>query len=814
MKNIYSYALFLALFFTPFALFASDDVGGIAGKILDQTQQPIVGANVVLKGTVRGAATNEKGEFAIKNVQTGSFTLVISSLGFEIAEKTVEVLRGQTTTLDVVLVENNLSLQTLHVVFNKGVGGTGHLAEVSDYAINATKKNEVIKLDRLDANLAMNNMRQIFNRIPGIQIWESDGSGIQPGLASRGLSPNRSWEFNVRMNGYDITPDPMGYPEAYFNPPMEVVDRIEIIRGASSLQYGPQFGGLLNYVLRKPDASKRFVFESQNTVGNNGLFSTFNYLGGTEGKLNYTTYYQKRLGDGWRENSKFDTDHLHFEMNYAFSNKFKMGLEMTYMTYQSQQSGGLTDSLFALDAQQSLRSRNWFSTPWLVPALTAEYIFNQNTRLSVKTFGTIGERNSIGFVSPITNKDPLSTNRQIDRDFYKNLGSEARLLTNYTLFNRKNTLVTGFRYFNGNTNRQLRGKGNTGTDYDMQLIDPNYATDLTLKNENFAAFAENVFRFSDRFLMTGGVRLENISTIADGRLSFKTDGSENRISNIKRSRTFVLGGIGAEFNPTKQSEFYTNFSQAYRPVLYSDLTPPATTDVIDENLKDATGFNFDLGYRGKVGTWLNFDIDYFYLNYNNRVGTITRLDASNKTYQFRTNLGQSVSKGAEMYVEIDPIAAFDPKSPLGNLSVFASMSFIDATYKDFKTTTVVNNQIVEGNLKGKKVENAPQYIHRFGTTYAKKGLSLTWQLSSVGKAYADALNTEKSNAAATSGVIPAYIVQDISASFKFLKHYNVKTGINNLADKRYFTRRASGYPGPGLLPADGRTWYVSVGLKF
>jgi Fe(3+) dicitrate transport protein len=814
MKTIYSYALFLALFFAPFALFASDDVGGIAGKILDQTQQPIVGANVVLKGTVRGAATNEKGEFALKNVQTGTFTLVISSLGYESAEKTVEILRGQMTTLDVVLVENNLSLQTLHVVFNKGVGGTGHLAEVSDYAINATKKNEVIKLDRIDANLAMNNMRQIFNRIPGIQIWESDGSGIQPGLASRGLSPNRSWEFNVRMNGYDITPDPMGYPEAYFNPPMEVVDRIEIIRGASSLQYGPQFGGLLNYVLRKPDASKRVVFESQNTVGNNGLFSTFNYLGGTEGKLNYTTYYQKRIGNGWRQNNKFDTDHLHFEMNYAFSNKFKMGFEMTYMTYQSQQAGGLTDSLFAIDAQQSLRSRNWFSTPWLVPALTAEYIFNQNTRLSVKTFGTIGERSSIGFVSAITNKDPLSTNRQIDRDFYKNVGSEARLLTNYTLGNKKNTLVTGLRYFNGNTDRQLRGKGNTGTDYNMQLIDPNYATDLTLKNENFAAFAENIFRFSDRFLMTGGIRLENISTLADGRLSFKTDGSENRISNIKRSRTFVLGGIGAEFHPTKQSEFYTNFSQAYRPVLYSDLTPPATTDVIDENLKDATGFNFDLGYRGKVGTWLNFDIDYFYLNYNNRVGTISRLDAANKTYQFRTNLGQSVSTGAEMYVEIDPIAAFNPKSPLGNLSVFASMSFIDATYKDFKTTTVVNNQIVEGNLKGKQVENAPPYIHRFGTTYAKKGLSLTWQLSSIGKAYADASNTEKPNAAATSGVIPAYIVQDISASFKFLKHYNVKAGINNLADTRYFTRRAGGYPGPGLLPADGRTWYASVGLKF
>ncbi|MDZ7897150.1 MAG: hypothetical protein U5N85_03865 [Arcicella sp.] len=105
--------------------------------------------------------------------------------------------------------------------------------------------------------------------------------GFNWGVASRGLSPNRSWEFNVRMNSYDITSDPMGYPEAYYTPPMEVVDRIEIVRGASFLQYGPQFGGLMNFVMREPDISTRFTFESQNTTGSNGLFSIFNYIGGT-----------------------------------------------------------------------------------------------------------------------------------------------------------------------------------------------------------------------------------------------------------------------------------------------------------------------------------------------------------------------------------------------------------------------------------------------------------------------------------------------------------------------------------------------------
>jgi Fe(3+) dicitrate transport protein len=806
----------ILLIFTPLSLFAhSIETGNLNGTITDAAHNPIVGAHIFLKGTVRSVVSNDKGGYILKNVEIGTFTLVISSLGFQTLEKNVEILRGGNTTLDFTLQENNLELQTLHVIFNKGVGGTGHLTEVGEYAINATKKNEVIKLDRIDANLAMNNTRQIYSRVPGIHIWESDGSGIQPGLASRGLSPNRSWEFNVRMNGYDITPDPMGYPEAYYNPPMEVVERIEIVRGASSLQYGPQFGGLLNYVLRKPDNSKKFVFESQNTVGNNGLFSTFNYIGGTNGKLSYTAYYQKRIGNGWRQNNSFDTDHAHAEVNYAFNNKLKVGLEMTHMTYISQQPGGLTDSLYALDARQSMRSRNWFSTPWFIPVLSAEYIFNDRTRMSVKNFGTLGERNSIGFVGAITNEDPLSTQRQIDRDVYKNWGSELRFITDYTLFKQKHTLATGVRYFDGNTQRQQRGKGDTGRGYNIRLQEANFTTDLTFNNKNAALFTENIFHISKRFLITGGVRLEHINAQAQGRLSYKTDGSENRMEAIERKRTFILAGLGAEYHPTKQSEFYSNFSQAYRPIVFSDLTPPATTDIIDSDLRDAKGYNFDMGYRGKVGTWLNFDIDYFYLNYKNRIGTITRLDAStNKTYQFRTNLGQSISKGIESYIEIDPIALFSDKSLLGNLGLFAAMSFIEATYSDFKTTTVVNGNIVEGNLKDKKVENAPTYVHRLGATYAKKGVSITWQLSSVSETFADASNTLKPTANGQSGLIPAYMVQDISTSIKIMKHYNVKLGVNNLTDKHYFTRRAGGYPGPGLLPADGRTWYASAGLKF
>ncbi|MCP9769449.1 TonB-dependent receptor [Lacihabitans sp. LS3-19] len=784
----------------------------IGGIVNDSEQKPLSNSSVSLKGTVRGVQTNGKGEYILEGLKAGNYTLVVSSIGMKSIEKALFLENKEHRSENFTLENETYFLNDVQIVASRGVRGNDYMAEVEGYSINAAKKNEVIKLDNINANLAMNNSRQIFGRTPGISVWENDGSGIQLGVASRGLSPNRSWEFNMRMNGYDITPDPMGYPEAYYTPPMEVVDRIEIVRGASSLQYGPQFGGLMNFVLRKPDISTKITFESQNTMGSNGLFSTFNYLGGTRGRLSYTMYYQKRFGNGWRENSYYNTDHAHAELSYAFTNKLKVAAELTYMTYSSQQAGGLTDAQYAVDPRQSLRSRNWFSTPWLVPSVNAEYIFNSKSKISWKTFGVIAERSSVGFVKAITEVDDFK-NRQVDTDFYNNFGSEIRFLSDFKIGKFKNTLASGLRYYNGNINRNQLGKGSTGSNMDFELAEGDFSRKLDFNNINKAAFFENVFRLNKKFLVTAGLRLENIKSTMDGRLNI-LNGQDNNLSMITRGRTFVLFGGGAEYHVSNNSEFYSNISQAYRPVLISDLIPPATTDEIDQNLKDAKGYNFDFGYRGRLGNYLSFDVDYFRLNYNDRIGTITQMNTLGQRYQYRTNLGRSLSQGFEGYLEFDPISAFIKKSKFGYLSLFASVAFIDATYKGFKTTIVVNNQIVEGNLSGKKVENAPSKINRFGVNYNKKGFSMTWQLSDIGSAYSDASNTETPNVAATTGLIPAYTVQDISASFKFLKNYNVKAGINNITNEKYFTRRAGGYPGPGILPADGRTFNVSAGVKF
>jgi Fe(3+) dicitrate transport protein len=643
--------------------------------------------------------------------------------------------------------------------------------------------------------------------VPGIHIWESDPSGIQIGIAARGLSPNRSWEFNIRQNGYDIAADPFGYPEAYYNPQLQAVQRIEIVRGQGALQYGPQFGGMVNYILKNgTEINQPFEFETQQTIGSNGLINSFNAIGGKKGKVNYYSFYDQRNGEGWRDNSQFFSKAGFGSVTYHLTKQVSINFELMHSHTRSQQAGGLTDAQIKKDAQQSFRSRNWMDIKWTTPAISIQYEMNDHSRWNTKIFGTIGDRNSVGFLQSILVKDSINkatnqfNNRIVNIDQYRNYGLESRFITDYFIGKMKNTISSGIRLYTGNTHRFADGKGTTGSDYDV-IIEGLYPRDIHFKSNNAAVFIENIFRVTEKLLIIPGIRYEWLEGAASGRNGFNSSGESINLQNITRSRSFVLSGIGSEYHLTTNTEFYANFSQAYRPIQFANLQAPPTTDIVDTDLKDAKGYNIDLGYRGKVKNYIQFDISGFYLQYNNRVGTIT---PSNTNYRLITNVGGSTSKGLETYIEFNPIRAFT-NSNKTDLILFSSYAFTDAKYSG-------NHQ--DANTKGKKVENAPQDILRAGVSFGYKGFLITNQLSHVGAAFSDANNTVVPIANGNTGLIPSYTILDFTASYKFSKYLNIKAGINNVADVRYFTRRAGGYPGPGALPADGRNFFVSIGAKF
>jgi len=297
-------------------------------------------------------------------------------------------------------------------------------------------------------------------------------------------------------------------------------------------------------------------------------------------------------------------------------------------------------------------------------------------------------------------------------------------------------------------------------------------------------------------------------------------GSPVAIARSKKQYHIFLAGIGLQYDLFSTTNFYGNVTPAYRPVLYSDLTPSSTTDVIDNQLKASSGVNIDFGFRCTYKNFLTFDIAGYYLLYKNRIGNVLRYVDDNPakaSYIFRTNLGDSRSIGLEAFAEVDLVKPFTSKTEYGSISIFASLGITDARYKYYtlykSSGTPPNVQISEINLKGKKVEYAPLHNHRLGLTYKIKEFSTTLQVSVTSSVYTDAENTEQPNAAATAGKLNGYTLLDWSFSYYFLNHFNVKGGINNLTNTQYATRRSGGYPGPGMLPGDGLTWFVSFGIK-
>lgn len=787
--------LLLFLIHFQYSIYAAE----VKGNIKKETGEPYASQSVYLSNGIT-ATTNKEGNFVFQDLLPGSYELTIQLNGqnvflslFTITNKDESIQLGQ------LYLAKNIQLQETAITapMNRGIE---RMPDVKENVIYAGKKTEVIRLSTSSANLAQNNSRQLFAKVPGVQVWESDGSGVQMGIASRGLSPNRMWEFNTRQNGYDISADPYGYPEAYYTPSVESLDRIEVIRGAASLQFGPQFGGVVNYIKKRSVSGKKIGVESMQTYGSNGLFSSFNAIGGNINKFSYYANMNYRKSDGWRENNGYNTWNGFVNLGYQLNSKMSISAEYTKMDQLVQQPGGLTDSMFKADAQQSARSRNWFDLKWNIAAINFNYAINAKNQLNIKAFGLFGDRSSIGFTQPIFIPDTISTktgtygNRTIDRDVYTNYGIELRHLYTYSLFKQKSNLAFGAKLYSGHTDRIQNAYGNRGVSFDLAADSTKLKRDMNYYTQNLAFFAENLFTITNRLSITPGIRVEYLKNQSNGIF----DGKKGDQSS---DRQFVLLGLGSQFKVSGTTQLYANFSQAYRPILFSDITP-ATTDSIDPNLSDAKGYNLDLGYRGNIGNVFNFDVTAFLLHYDNRIGSYA-VNAKN----YRTNIGNSVSKGIESYMEFTPTALM-PEFKGGQISIFAALSFIDARY------TKWNNPDKTKDQTNKLVENAPQQIHRLGIHYRLASFATSFQYSIAGVCYSDALNTTVPNHAATIGEIPQYEVADWSASYTLKKLYQFNMGINNVFNKAYFTRRSGGYPGPGLLPAEGRTWYIGLGIKF
>ena len=708
-------------------------------------------------------------------------------------------LYGQTTP------DTTLSKTLKQVMIAAQKSNIERLPDMKDGYLWSGKKNEVINVQGLDANLTERVPRQIFAKIPGVFVYDMDGSGNQINISTRGLDPHRGWEFNIRANNVITNSDMYGYPASHFSMPMEAVERVELVRGTGALQYGAQFGGMLNYVLRKPDSTRTLGLETVNAVGSYGVLSTYNALSGKVGKFSYYAYYNRRNSGGYRENndSKFDAQGL--VLNYAVNPKLNLNVTLGRSYYQIHLAGMLNDSMFREDPRQASRSRNYYSPEIYVPSFTADWKLSPHTQLKWTISGVFGTRNSVMFDRPVTTVDKIDpvtlqyANRQVDIDNFNSKTTELRLLHQYPLLNQQSSLSAGVQYINNDLNRRQQGKGTTGSDYDLSLVTPGWGRDMHLKTQNIAFFAENKFQLNQNWAVTPGIRVESGASKLTGKINYYNSDSLQTTINHR----YPLLGINSTYQLGATQSIYAGWSQAYRPVIFKDIIPGSVYEYTDKNLKDAFGYNLELGYRGAFGN-LRWDLGLFELRYNNRLGSIA-MEENGVVTILRTNIGDTRTRGIEAFAEYTWYIGENLR-----LNLFNSTAYFNAVY--------VKGQIRSGNenkpLTGKKLEGVPDWIIRNGLNVRYKKLSGSLLYNYTSENFADPLNTVKPSASGSIGLVPSYSIVDLNFTYTASARLTVRFNMSNLLDRQYYTKRPTFYPGPGIWPSDGRSVNVSVGMRF
>lgn len=801
-----AFSIFVFAWLTSANLFAQYN---LSGKIVSgQDSSALKGCQILLNKSQK-VITNDNGTFSFSDLPNGTYDLQTNFEGYK-SEKRRIIISGSDVNVILTIRSMDETLDEITVKEKQTDFGFSRLRGVENVGIYEGKKSEVITPEQLVANLSTNNARQIFSRVAGLNIWENEGGGLQLSIGGRGLDPNRTSNFNVRQNGYDISADALGYPESYYTPPIEAVGKIQIVRGAASLQYGTQFGGLINFVMRKPVQDKKIELTARQTLGSFGFYNAFTSVSGTVGKLSYYTFFQYKKADGWRANSNFKNYTFYTDLDYKLSEKTSIGLDFTHMNYLSQQPGGLSDAMFKENPRQTNRERNWFQVGWNLFALHFDHKFNATSEFNLRVFGLAAHRYSLGFrPNRVATIDDGSA-RDLIKGEFNNWGAEARYLKRYTLLKTPSVLLVGSRYYYG-FNHSLQGEGTTGNDADFTFVQPEkfITYDYRFPNRNISAFAENIFYVSDKLSVTPGVRFEYINTTADGFYGNISRDLAGNIINISRTdeyrqngRKFVLAGIGISYKPLNKVDMYANISQNYRSITFSDMRISNPSSVVDPNMKDEKGYSIDFGIRSHQTALYNYDISLFYLNYNNRIGEVQYYDESNRVLRLRTNVGQAVIMGLESYAEGDFLRMLNPENKDLSGVLFGNLAIIKSDYRRSEIPGVQGNQ----------VEFVPKINLKSGIRLGYKKLKGSLQFTYLSDQFSDATNARDGGISSVVGLIPAYKILDLSLSYEW-KKFKLETSINNLSNEMYFTRRATGYPGPGILPSDGRGYYMTLQVK-
>ncbi len=774
MKKI---SIFLFLFAS---ILANAQQFTLSGKVVDNNNEPLVNASVVVTETKQGTTTNFGGEFAM-NLKKGNYTIRVSYLGFKTETKNVSITKN--TNINFKLSANETLLEEVLV------NAVRVNADIPVTFSNLSKKE-----------IAKRNLGQdipiLLNYLPSVVSSSDAGAGV--GYTYMSVRGSNGERINVTVNGIPYN-DAESHGTFWVNLGdfASSTQNLQLQRGVGTSTNGSgAFGASLNILT---DAVSEEAFgEISNSFGS---FNTRKHtVKFSSGKINDQIEIAGRFSniysDGYVDRAFADLKSYYLQGSYTDENTLIKAITFggTERTYQAWE--GLTASQLREDRRQNPYTydnevddynQNHYQLHW-----NEQLNDNWSTTLGLNYTKGSGffeqfkeEEDAADFNNLIEDGSDVIVRRWLDNDFYV-----VNFNTNYKT--DKLNLITGVSYSNYTGDHFGEVIWGENLAPNTNIRDRYYFSDAT-KND-FSLFAKANFDITEK--LSGYVDLQ-------GRfISYQTEGITSDIVpiNVDENFNFFNPKFGFTYRLNQNNNLYTSFAVANREPNRNDFENGVSTP---ESLND-----LELGWRLKTDN-VKLNTNIYYMDYKDQLVLTGALDDVGQP--IRATSGSSYRLGLEIDADITLSDKF---------SIKPNAAFSSNKNRDFFITRDGNTTPTP--LGNTDISFSPDVI--VGNMFIYNA-SNNLQISFLSKYVGEQFMSNFSSAISDNDVLDSYFTSDLNIVYqinpkKIFKSITLTALVNNIfnteyVDRGYYYTFDDDYSVPGVVTTvDGAGYYPQATRNF
>ncbi len=669
------------------------------------------------------------------------------------------------------------------------------------------------------------NINRVLSQVPGVNFYEEDGFGLRPNISLRGTSPERSSKITLMEDGVLIAPAPYSAPAAYYFPSVARMEAVEILKGSSQIQYGPNTtGGAINFI-----SSQIPTDFSGSLFANYGSFNTSNLhakAGNSHKNIGYLVEYQNYRSDGFKDldsggDTGFNKDDIvaKFRVNTNPDAKVGQALELKFQ-YSDETSDetylGLTENDFNANPfrrysgsqkdQMNADHLQFMATHTLNFSdyfrITTTGYYNEFSRNWYKLNDVISEEGKVGIANLLDNPSNFpdafgivtgrinsganALNLKNNNREYVSKGVQTKLDYHWTAGNVFHDIEVGLRYHYDeedrfqwidayNINNGIMNLTTTGT--------PGTDANRISNAKALATFAMYRVKFNN-WTFTPGIRYENITLAQEdfGKNDVNRSGTDLKTKENKVD--IFIPGVGFNYK-------FDNRVSVFGGV-HKGFSPPGNSTGEDPE----ESINYELGSRFNVGG-LQGELVGFYNDYSNLLGSDLAATGGTGTLE-QFNAGEVEVKGIELLLNYDLL---ERSSSQFRLPLNFTYTYTNTEFQN----SFASGEGIWGEINaGDEMPYIPnhQFNVGIGLEHSKFSVNLNGRYMGEFRTMAgsgDIPNNER---------VGSNFIVDIAAKYHLTSYLSLTGNVINALDKEYAVARVPS----GLRP--GHPFGAYAGLNF